>query len=186
MPTAELIDVNQSVLVIIDVQQRLLQAIPQEPREKLLTHSNWLITSAKLLNIPVLVTEQYPKGLGKTDERISQILDHSPVVEKTCFSGYRSAVFSEQLSSFKRKQIVLCGIETHVCVLQTAYELLAGGHHVFLVEDATASRNIQHHRNAVARLANINTTICNVESVMFEWLRDANHSEFKSISRLLK
>ena len=186
MPAAELLDASQSVLVIIDVQQRLLQAIPQEPREKLLIHSDWLITSAKLLDIPVLVTEQYPKGLGKTDERISQTLDDSPIVEKTCFSCYRSAPFAEQLSNLKRKQIVLCGIETHVCVLQTAYELVAQGYSVFLVEDATTSRTIQHHRNAIARLANINTTISNVESVMFEWLRDANHSEFKAISRLLK
>jgi len=186
MPTVELLDASQSVLVIIDMQQRLLQAIPPQPREKVLTHSEWLIISAKLLDIPVLATEQYPKGLGKTDENISHLLSDTPVIEKTCFSCYASAPFAKQLSELKRKQIVLCGIETHVCVLQTAYELHAQGFHVFLVEDATASRTIQNHRNAIARLASVNMTISNVESVMFEWLRDANHSEFKTISRLLK
>ena len=186
MQPAELLDSSQSVLVIIDVQQRLLQAIPQEPRETLLRHSEWLLVSARRLNIPILATEQYPQGLGKTDDNINRVLGGAAILEKTCFSCYRSASFVDQLSSFKRKQIVLCGIETHVCVLQTAYELIAGGYHVFLVEDATASRTRQHHRNAIARLANINTTITNVESVMFEWLRDANHAEFKTISRLLK
>lgn len=186
MPPAELLDASQSVLVVIDIQQRLLQALPQQPREQVLTHTNWLLTAAKLLNIPILVTEQYPKGLGKTDKRIMNTLGDITVTEKTCFSCYRSAPFVAQLSSLKRKQVVLCGIETHVCVLQTAYELVAAGYQVFVTEDATASRTKQHHRNAIARLANINTSVSNVESVMFEWLRDANHAEFKTISRLIK
>lgn len=187
MHTAELLDASQSVLLVIDMQQRLLQAIPQPRREELLTHSEWLIHSAKLLNIPILTTEQYPKGLGKTDNKIMTALDGLPVIEKTCFSCYQSNPFTEQLNTLKRKHVVLCGIETHVCVLQTAHELAAEGYRCFIAEDATASRSIKHHSNALNRLARVESIIIsNVESVMFEWLRDANHSEFKTISKLLK
>jgi len=190
MPAAELLDAHQSVLVVIDMQQRLLDAIPSPYREELIKHCRWLIHSAQRLNIPILTTEQYPKGLGKTDEKISAILNDTPVIEKTCFSCSQSNSFTKQLTALNRQQVVLCGVETHVCVLQTAYELSAKEYQVFLAEDATASRSEHHHSNALSRLANIKSatpiTISNVESVMFEWLRDASHSEFKNISKLLK
>lgn len=109
-----------------------------------------------------------------------------PVIAKTVFSCHRCDSWREQLQATQRKQLILVGIETHICILQTALEAHAAGFEVFVVEDATASRSFNNKFNAIARLRAAGIQITNTESVLFEWLQDANHPAFKSISKLIR
>lgn len=176
-----------SQLVVIDIQDRLASAMSEKVLAQVMNNSAVLLQAARLLEVAVLRTEQYPKGLGETRQEISQHLPAgNKAIEKTCFACSGSADFTNQLSHKRRPQIILTGIETHVCVLQTALELHEQGFDVFVVEDAVCSRNKKNHKNAIKRLAATGITITNTESVIFEWLRDAQHEHFKTISKLIK
>lgn len=178
---------NDSLLLSIDMQQRLLAAMPEASTEKILAQSERLLQAAGLLSITVLYTEQYPTGLGPTVERIKQALpENANYFDKTQFSCCGAPDFREQLRDSHKRQTVLIGVESHVCVLQTALELLDDGLEVFVVADATCSRNSDNWHNAMSRLRQAGVTVTNTESVLFEWLRDASHEHFKTISALLK
>ncbi len=180
-----LTDAAKSQLLIIDVQERLSSAMPAADMKKMARYTERLLQAAQLLNIPVLHTEQYAKGLGHTVEAIRQVLspDHPPF-EKTSFSCCGAEGFNELTN--QRPHIIICGMETHVCVMQTALELTAQGKAVFIVEDGVISRNPEHKRNALNRMAHMGITITNHESVLFEWLRDAKHKHFKAVSASLR
>jgi len=176
-----------SLLVVIDVQERLSAAMPKKHAGRVIERSALLMQSAELLGIPVIATEQYPRGLGKTEAALSQLWNESlKPVEKTSFSCCGDASFNQLVQSSHKRQVILTGMETHVCVLQTAIELQRDGLEVFVVEDAVCSRDKHHHRNALQRLAQTGVIISNSESVLFEWLRDARHDDFKGVSGLLK
>lgn len=177
-----------SQLVVIDVQARLAAAMPEEARERVMKNTGILLQAARLLQLPVLATEQYPKGLGNTERLVAQ---HFPedlvVVCKTCFASSGAAGFDAALDAHPgRHQVILTGMEAHVCVLQSAIELLGRGYQVFVVEDAISSRDEAHRHNAMARLRQAGAIITNTESVLFEWLRDASHPQFKAITALIK
>ncbi len=180
----------RSQLVVIDVQERLASAMDKKVRAHLLDNTARLIQAAGLLEIPVRRTEQYPKGLGPTEPALAELLTEIPTgapVEKTAFSCCAVDEFNAAVdSSPERHQIVLTGMESHVCVLQTALELQAAGRQVFVVADAVCSRSKANHKNALRRLASAGVVVSNTESVMFEWMRDAKHPQFKAISKLLK
>jgi nicotinamidase-related amidase len=182
-----LCSVSESVLLIIDTQTRLAAATPEAARARVINSSGVLLQAAALLNVPALVTEQYPKGLGHTEPAV---IRHLPAqarhFEKTCFSCCAAAGFMDALRGLARRQIILAGMETHVCVLQTALELNAAGKQVFVAEDAVCSRVEAHHLNALARLRQAGVIVSNSESVLFEWLRDAGHARFKQISALIR
>lgn len=184
--STSLCDAGNAVLAVIDIQSRLLPAMSAEAQQQVLGHSGRLMRAAGMLNVPVLITEQYPRGLGHTDLRL---LEHAPeaarTVEKTTFSACGAADFLRYLDYSGRRQVVLVGMETHVCVLQTGLDLLARGLEVFLVEDAVCSRDPAHRANGIARLRDAGAVISNRESVMFEWLRDARHDKFREISKQL-
>lgn len=186
MTALSLCDVTHSQLVVIDIQERLVAAMPSKPRQQTLRNAERLAQAAKTLQVPITHTEQYPKGLGTTDKKLRAHLSDTAAVEKTCFSCFSADGFIPMLASHQRQQIILCGMESHVCVLQTAIELQQAGYQVFVVEDAVCSRHKQHHQNALARLREAEIIITNVESVIFEWLRDASHPDFKALSRLLR
>jgi len=173
---------GHSQLVIIDIQEKLAAAMKDSVRKQTVRHTAILAEAAVRLGIPVLRTEQYPAGLGST---VPALQDTGRVVEKTCFSCFAASGFPRSLDG-ARRQIVLAGMETHVCVLQTALEMHQAGYQVFVVEDATCSRHKRHHRNALARLRQAGVVVSNVESVLFEWLRDARHPAFKTLSRLIR
>lgn len=184
---ALLSDAKRSQLLVIDQQTRLAGAMPADAVEQVLQHSSRLIQAAQSLDIPVLVSEQYPKGLGETESLVKQQLDdRATVFEKTRFSCCGAEGYNQLISKNNRPQLILTGMETHVCVLQTAMDLLTTGYEVFVVEDAVCSRDIMHKNNALQRLQQAGVIISNYESVLFEWLRDAKHPQFKSISALLK
>ena len=186
MTALPLCDATHSQLVVIDVQERLVAAMPSEPRQATLRNTERLAQAAKMLQIPITHTEQYPKGLGVTEKTLRAHLSDSAAIEKTCFSCFAADGFISTLASQQRQQIILCGMESHVCVLQTAIELQQAGYQVFVVEDAVCSRHKQNHKNALARMRQAGIIVSNTESVIFEWLRDASHPDFKSLSRLLR
>lgn len=182
-----LIDQEQSILVIVDIQGSLLAAMQPTDGFAMLRHTERLVRAADLLDIPVLVTEQYPKGLGLTDERISALLPQSALFfEKTAFSAWGNEGFIQALKNTGCRQVIVLGQETHVCVLQTAFDLLQHGYQVFVVDDAVCSRKEFDKTNALQRMRQAGIQIVCYESVLFEWLRDAAHSAFKAISASIR
>ena len=185
--TALLCDNRKSVLVIIDVQERLSTAMPEKVLKKILEKISLLSRAAALLNIPVIVSEQYPKGLGSTLSNITSSLpDNVLIKEKTCFSCASNPDFITTLESLNKKQVILVGMEAHICVTQTALELQSSNYQVFISEDAVCSRTKHNYKNALQRMRQAHCVISNSESICFEWLRDAKHSQFKKISSLIK
>jgi isochorismate hydrolase len=179
-------DVNNSCLIIIDVQAKLSSAIPDKVISRLRKNTDILLKASSQLNVPVITTAQYPKGLGPIEEFISDQLSNSTThFDKTCFSCLGADQLSEHLNKINKKQIILTGIEAHICVLQSALELLEKGYDVFIVTDAIASRILSSYETALIRLNRVGCTLLNTESVLFEWLRDASHPEFKSLSKLI-
>lgn len=186
-PASLLARADESRLVIIDVQDRLAGAMTEGERERVLRHTAILAETAGMLGIPVSATEQYPKGLGPTNPMVGEALPtDTPLFDKTCFSCAGAKGFVDALNTGGRRQVVLAGMETHVCVLQTALELLGHGFQLFVAEDAVCSRDPANHRNALERMRQAGITITNTESVLFEWLRDAAHEHFKAVSALIK
>jgi len=177
---------DQSSLLVIDIQQRLASAMPDKALQSLIKHTGLLLKAAGLLDIPVVRTEQYPKGLGDTLDDIQQHISNDTRLEKTCFSCCGAEGFEQTLRKAGRKQVILGGMESHVCVLQTAMELKAKAYEVFVVNDAICAREKRNHKNALQRMRQAGIVISNTESVLFEWLRDAKHPHFKSISQLLR
>ena len=187
MTSFELLNADDSLLVIVDLQEKLSAAMPKADAALMREYALNLIIAANVLDIPVVVTEQYPKGLGTTEREVSNKLTLStPVFEKTSFSCCSAEGFDNALETSERKQIILVGQETHVCILQTALELKQQNKQVFIVEDAVCSRNALHKTNALQRMRQHEINITNYESVLFEWLRDAKHPEFKTVTALLK
>lgn len=174
-----------SQLVIVDMQARLATAMPLEAMQSVTKNAAILAQAATLLTVPTLVTEQYPKGLGNTIAELSAFLPNIKPVDKLCFSCMAEARFSRQLTA-DRPQMVLAGMEAHICVLQTALDMLRAGKQVFVVEDAVISRNAANKANAIARLRDAGCIITNTESVVFEWLGVASGEHFKAISQLIR
>jgi nicotinamidase-related amidase len=169
-----------SVLLIVDIQERLAAAMDKAAMAGVVRSACVLLETASRLGVPVAVTEQYPKGLGATVAEVSaKIPADARRVEKTCFS----AGAAEESG---RAQVVLVGMEAHVCVLQSALELRASGRQVFVVEDGCCSRDARNAANAMARMRDAGVVVTNTESVAFEWLRDARHEAFKAVSGLVR
>ena len=176
-----------SQLLLVDLQTRLFAAMSESERVATVRVSEVLSQAATKLGVPIHFTEQYPRGLGTTD---SKVLAHLPETahrfEKSGFSCCAAEGFTSELKRNERRQIVMVGQEAHVCVLQTAFDLLEAGYRVFVVGDGVCSRNPEHKRNALARMEQAGIVITNAESVLFEWLRDASHPNFKSLSGLIR
>lgn len=177
----------KSLLLVVDIQPRLADAMSEEEREQMLDNAGMLIQAANVLAIPILLTEQYPKGLGETHAAILEHLpDNTQRFEKTGFSCCAAGGFNEALESASRQQVILVGQEAHVCILQSALELHHRGFQVFVVEDAICSRKPNHKIYALERMRRAGITITNGESVLFEWLRDAAHPQFKELAKLIR
>lgn len=173
---------NDSILVVIDIQDKLLPKISRAG--ELVRNAGFLLDTAALLEVPVKATEQYPKGLGPTTAEIARRLP-TPLPAKTAFSCCGAGTFLEELGMLQRPNVILVGIETHVCVAQTAFDLLEAGLHVYLAVDAVASRGAIDHDAALRRLEKCGAIPTTVEAVAFEWLGDASHPQFKAVSKLI-
>jgi len=175
----------QSQLAVIDMQHQLCGVMQTEEVQAVIHQCSCLVQAAHLLEVPAVVTEQYPQALGETVNEISAHLPAVTPIAKTAFSAYAEPKFKAQLARDK-SQVILAGLEAHICVLQTALDLMAQGKQVFVVADAIISRKPENKHNAIARLANAGCIITNTESVLFEWLGDAKHAAFKRVSKLIK
>lgn len=173
-----------SQLVVIDMQERLASAMPAEGMQQVLKNSEILLQAAALLEVPVIHTEQYPKGLGPTCAELQPLLTQA-AVSKTAFSCCDEPTFQRKLVG-DRPQVVLAGMEAHICIVQTALALREQGRQVFVVEDAVLSRNAANKSNALTRLRQAGIVVSNTESVIFEWLGKAEGPAFKPVSQLIR
>jgi nicotinamidase-related amidase len=178
---------DDSVLVIVDIQEKLAPAMPPDVRREVLATTSVLLEAAAELAVPVIASEQYPKGLGHTVPEVSgDFPAGSRIIEKDSFSCCGEAGFTEALEATGRNQVVIAGMEAHVCVLQTAVQLPEAGFVPFVVADGVCSRREAHKRNALERLGHNGVNVTNGESVLFEWLQQAGTDAFRKLSRLIR
>jgi hypothetical protein len=181
-----LCDNRDSLLTIVDIQTRLTAVMPAKVLARLQRNTTLLIRTAALFDVPVFVSEQYPEGLGPTEPDLMRLLgDGSRRYAKTCFSLAGVPQFIADVNAAGRRQIILAGIEAHICILQTALDLRAADLNVFVVADAVCSRQRENYETALCRMRDAGVIICDTESVMFEWSRDAKHEKFKAMQALL-
>ena len=180
----QLLDVESSRLLIVDMQVRLLAVMPE--CEATIENCRKLITGAGILGVPVDATEQYPRGLGETVPELKALLGECPEKLRFSCAEVLHGVQSDVGDPDRRPQIVLAGIETHVCVLQTAFDLLSAGLEVFVVADAVQSRREHDYELALKRMADNGVHLVTTEMVLFEWCAVAGTDTFKEISRLVK
>ena len=187
-PSPALLQRDRSALVVIDMQERLMPVIADG--EAVTRASGILIEAARHLDVPVVVTEQYAKGLGPTVGAIAERLPNgAPVIDKMTFSAARNFDFAARLEAFRaggRDHVVVCGVESHVCVMQTAADLDAQGRTVHIVADAVSSRAHANRDAALARFGALGISCVSTEMVVFEWLEAAGTPEFKAVSRLVR
>jgi len=176
------LDKDDTILVIVDFQEKLMKAMSQS--EKVYKNTNLLLVAAEQMGIPVIVTEQYPRGLGGTVEEIKEHLQDCKYVEKMKFSAFEGV--QELLTNMNRKTILITGSETHVCVFQTTRDLVEAGFNVQVVKDAVCSRFKENHLNGLQLMKDVGAVITNTETVLFDLMKVAGSPEFKIISPLLK
>ncbi len=173
-----------SLLLIIDVQAAMRKVMGSW--EATVARVRQLGRAANALGVPVLVTEQYKKGLGPTDPELLQGLQISRVFQKEHFSACLEPTFLPEVQAFRRNRIVVAGMETHVCVLQTALDLIQSGFQVHLAADAVASRADQNREIAIDLLRQAGAVVSSAEIVIFQWARRANTAEFRRILPIVK
>lgn len=171
------------VLVIIDLQERLMKAM--KDAERVLNNTNLLLATAKQFEIPVIVTEQYPKGLGPTVAEIKENLPEHSYFDKVSFSACDDS-FIDRIAAVKRKTVIVTGTETHVCVFQTVRDLLSAGYDVQVVSDAVCSRFDFNYLNGLDLMKEAGAVITNTETVVFDLLGCAGTPQFKVISPMVK
>ena len=176
---------EQAALAVIDMQEAFRPVIPDFG--EVAVRIAKAVQGARLLEVPVIVTEQYPRGLKHTAEEIIPHLPQEPgVIEKMCFSSCGAADFQSQLSSRNVKQVIVCGIEAHICVTQTVLDLLSSGFEVHLLVDCITSRKPESKQVALARLTQAGAVQSNLEMALFEMMRSADSPQFKAVQSLSK
>ena len=179
-----MLNIQDCCLVVVDVQGKLAQLMYE--KEVLFKNIQVLIKSAKILDIPILWCQQCPDALGPTLPEIAQLLTDFEPIDKSAFSCCGAEQFNIKLNELKRRQVILCGIESHVCVYQTAVDLLRKGFCVDLVADAVSSRTPENRQIGINRMAAEGINISCTEMALFELLQTAEHPEFRNIAKLIK
>jgi nicotinamidase-related amidase len=172
---------DNSCLLLIDVQEKLTPLVQKS--EALIERCQWLMRLATELQVPQIVSEQYPKGLGITVAPLHELSQKDSAIEKVHFSCWQEPRFKERLQPLNKKQLVLIGIETHVCVLQTAMDLIKAEYEVFVVVDAVSSRHELDYKYALKRMKQAGIQLITSEMVFFEWIGQAGTPEFKMLSK---
>ena len=175
---------DNSVLLIIDVQEKLFRAIHQ--KEQLADNLQRLIKGIKVLEIPILITEQYPQGLGPTIPEIAQLLPDNRPLPKVCFSCCGDAAFLQAFKKLNRKQVLVAGIESHICVYQTAADLIVADYEVYAVSDTISSRTGQNREVGLKIMTQLGAKIASTEAALFELLKVAKGDKFKAISQIVR
>lgn len=179
-----LLSADQTLLIAVDIQERLLPAIHDGARVQ--RNTEILLQAAHILRIPALLTEQYPKGLGSTVSQIRTAAGDSPILEKMHFSAWRDNATRTHIEAVQRPDVVIAGIEAHVCVLQTALDMAAAGYRVAVAVDAVSSRRPESASVACGRMAAAGISLVTTEMCIFEWLGTASHPAFKTLSGLIR
>ncbi|HNU09399.1 MAG TPA: isochorismatase family protein [Pyrinomonadaceae bacterium] len=176
---------EETALVVVDVQEAFRAAIPVF--SEVVARIRIAIRGFDILGLPIIVTEQYPKGLGRTAAELLEVLpEKSEISEKSTFSSCGASDFLMSLNAAGARQIALCGIETHICVNQTAHDLIDSGFHVHLLTDAVASRFERDRRSGIDKIFASGGIPSSVEMALFELMRDSQHENFKAIQALVK
>lgn len=179
------LEVEQAVLVVIDIQERLVPAMPQDICLRMRETVSILVKGASLLGIPVVTTEQYPQGIGHTVSELSEACTGG-VVEKVSFGCCGEPDFMSALKKTGRSQVIITGMEAHVCVYQTVLGLLEDGYRVHLVRDAICSRNKADYTSSVENAGKAGAVVTTAETILFQLLKKSTHEQFKAVSKLIK
>ncbi len=179
---------KDSLLLIIDLQERLSRVLDQDILKKVCSNINLLATLAFDQKIPIVLTQQYPEGLGSTIEPIQKILEGKKIetLDKLTFSCCGDTHFNKALKNYKRKKIILVGMETHVCVYLTAFGLVSQGYQPFVASDAVISRSTFNYKNGLSLLDKSGSVVINTETLLFQLMGQSGTPTFKKISALLK
>lgn len=191
IPASSVLARHDAVLVVIDVQERLAAAMPR--RELVLSRGRLLIRVASIVGIPVIVTRQYPRGLGDVEPALGELLSEvgetvaaPPTIDKVSFDCFAESTFCDAVAETRRRQLLLMGMETHICVSQTALAGLREGFDVHVAGDACCSRADEHHQLALARLGNAGAVLSTSESAAYELVGEAGTDEFKALLKAVK
>jgi nicotinamidase-related amidase len=185
MNTALKLDPARTVLLLVDIQERLCPAMPPADLARLVKYAQALVGAARELGIPVIASEQYPRGLGPTLPALREQLPAAPL-EKLHFSCAADPGIAAALAATGRRQVVLAGMETHVCVFQTARDLVAGGYQVQVCADAVTSRSEEHRRVGLDLCRDAGAQITTAETAIFDLLHQAGTPQFKKVSPLVR
>lgn len=187
MPHTNMLDARLAVLVVIDVQEKMLSAITSRPPAEIVSAIDRLVRVARILEVPVIFTEQNPKGLGPTDSRLQAALREAggPLLKTTC-SSWRDEGFRSAIQRTEREHVVLAGLETHVCIQQTALDLLRVDYVPFVPVDAVGSRRQVDMETALGRMARAGVELSTTESIIFELVERCDHPMFKDVLRVIK
>ncbi len=175
---------EEAILVVVDVQERLVPAIHADLYPASLKNIRIIIEAAAALGVPIVVTEQYPKGLGQTVQDVRETLagkDHR-VLAKVTFSCARNEEFLAAIASAGRRQVLIVGMETHVCVYQTSVDLASAGYSVFVLDDAVSSRFLHNYRSGLQALRDAGCTVFSTETAVFQLLKEAATPEFRKVA----
>ncbi|HYA87394.1 MAG TPA: hydrolase [Nitrospirota bacterium] len=178
------LDKNDAMLLIVDIQDRLAGVMKE--KDKVVKNTQHLIELAKMMGIPLVVTEQYPKGLGRTVQELQSVIPGYKPIEKTTFDCCGEPSFLSEVNRFGKKKIIVTGMETHVCVLQTTTSLLQAGFVTHVVQDAICSRTKENWKTGLAFMHDAGAVLTCTETVLFQLLRVAGTEEFKKISQRIK
>ena len=179
-------DPSRAILVVIDFQEKLLGTMPADIQKSVVKSASQLILGSMELNIPILATEQYPQGLCATIPEISSLVPGFSAFPKLTFSCYHAHEFRKALEAADARDIILCGMETHLCVLPTALELLEDNYNVFIVADAVCSRNKLDWKMSLKTMRQAGAAIGTVEMFLYQMVEEAGTDRFKKISKILK
>ncbi len=179
-----MLNTQDAILIVIDVQGKLARVVADS--ERVIGKIQTLVKGAQALQLPIILTNQVPKKLGDTIPEIAELLPEQTQISRTSFSVFRELEVMSQLANLGRKQVILCGVEAHICLFQSALDLLQAGHEVVLVADAVSSRDNEDKQIALQAIKAAGAELRSVEMLLFELMRDARHPKFKTIAALIK
>ena len=187
MPHVNMLEPPSAALLVIDVQEKILAIAGSDKPADVVDRISRLIAAARVFDLPIFVTEQYPRGLGATDPRLAKLLEESPErYEKSTMSCWRDESFKSALQQSDREQIIVCGIEAHVCVQQTVLDLIRMDYQVFVPVDAIASRFAPDKSAALERMRTAGAELLTAEAAIFELVERCDHPRFKDILTIIK
>ena len=174
---------DDTAIICIDIQEKLVNMLKNG--ESIAANCAKLMEAASILNINTIITEQYPKGLGATIEAIKEIRTFE-TIEKTTFSALQTQEFEEKFQKSDNKNVIIFGIETHICVLQCVIDLIKKGYRVFVVEDCSSSRDEKNHKIALELMKQYGAYVITLETALFNFLKSSKHPNFKEVQQLIK